>query len=239
MSEPAQKPNFASCSPRTWSGRYSRVVGGTVWKVRNTDRGLWPLVEWSRDDTTLDCLAAQESAAKQLANAVVEGKRWLGGSGTGSFLINEFGQVIVPSSDGDGRRAIVGELEGELLLENPLSESSKDRWISLFEVDDLSPGDAWPWPYLGAQYNLNKWTKIYYYNQNDSGGTSEYPPIQDEDLIRALRTIRRSGPVRFVVTQHGIVLTKRPAGAAWQPEEGWEQVFVGRINRNKWFRKED
>ena len=38
------------------------------------------------------------------AEAVASAKRFKGGSGGGAFVVNEYGQVIVPSSDGGGAR---------------------------------------------------------------------------------------------------------------------------------------
>jgi hypothetical protein len=72
---------------------------------------------------------------------------------------------------------------------------------------------------------------------NGEGGTSEYPLAQDMELIRTLRAVRRTGPVRFIVNPYGVVLTKRPCDAR-QAEEQWEPVFIGRINLTRWFQKE-
>ena len=187
----------------------------------------------------VECRAQKCEGARQLAAAVVEGKRHMGDAGGGSFVINEFGQVIVPSSKGDGNRVIVGEVSGGLLLENPLADTPPERWIRLWNTDGLMPGDPWELPYVGAQYNLNGRSKIYCYRTTDDGGSSEFPVSQDEQLIQAFRKIRRTGAVRFVVNPYGVVLTKRPAGSSWSENEIWEPVYVGRINYKKWFNKEN
>ena len=104
---------------------------------------------------------------------------------------------------------------------------------------NLSTGAPWPLPYVGIPYNLHKSSKIYYYRESNDGGKSEYPPQQDLKLVMALRSIRRSGAARFIVNPYGLVLTKVPPQGAWALEEKWEPVFVGKINRRLWFKKEE
>ena len=80
---------------------------------------MWPTIEWQTEEGTGTCSAVRCAAAEELANAVERAKRHAGGGGGGSFVINEFGQVLVPASDGGGRRFLAGQLEGRLLFENP------------------------------------------------------------------------------------------------------------------------
>jgi hypothetical protein len=179
-------------------------------------------------------VAVDSAAVRQLTAAVIAAKRRLGGTGGGSFQINEFGQVLVPASDNSGQRLIVGELSGSILFKDPFQD---DMLIDLGDVRGLRCGDPWPKPYVGCPYNLSGRSQIYFYRMHAEGGNSEYPLAQDGDLVRALRAVRRTGAVRFIVNPHGVVLTKRPNGR-WQAEEEWEPVFVGRINLNRWFKKE-
>src|SRR5262249_19091367 len=121
------------------------------------------------------------------------------------------------------------------LFKDPFED---DALIDLGDVKGLRCGDRWAKPYVGCPYNLNRGSRIYFYRMAEKGGGSEYPRAQDEELIRALRTVRRWGPARFIVNPHGIVLTKRPPDGGSQAEEQWEAVFVGRINLKLWFEKE-
>src|SRR5438876_1189388 len=75
---------------------------------------------------------------------------------------------------------------------------------------DLQPGDPWKLPYIGVPYNLHRGGHVYFYREDESGGTTVLPPRQDPQLIQALRTVRPRGPVRFIVNPAGIVLTKCP-----------------------------
>jgi hypothetical protein len=227
---------FNICSPSPWTGRYARIPGDRSVFHLQTNGGRWcPVILWRWEDGLGTCVAIDLPAVRQLTDAVAAAKQQLGGTGGGTFQINEFGQVLVPASDTSGRRLLVGELNGSILFKDPFQD---DMIIDLGDVRGLRCGDSWPKPYVGCWYNLNRRSQIYFYRTDGEGAVSEYPPAQDADLIRALRAVRRTGPVRFIVNPYGVVLTKRPPHGRWQAEEEWEPVFVGRINLNRWFKKE-
>lgn len=228
--------SFQACNPTPWTGRYDRIPGdSTVFHLEYVDRRLWPVIQWNNDGACGTCRAIQSETATGLADAVTRAKRFAGGSGGGSFLINEFGQVLVPASDGGGRRYFAGELHGRLLFENPFSP---DAPIDLWDDSHLQPGNAWELPYIGMPYHLSRKGLVYFYCQDVERGRSLYPPRQDAQLIRALRSVRPWGAVRFIVTPAGFVLTKRPIGDRISSEPNWQPVFVGSISHNLWFEKE-
>lgn len=234
---PVQTACFNPCRPRTWHGRYDRIPGdNSVFHLKYVGGRLWPIIYWETEDGTATCPAVNCEAASQLANAVERAKIMAGGSGGGSFVINEYGQVLVPASDGGGRRYLAGRLQGRLLFENPFDE---DDPIDLGECDDLQPGDPWKLPYVGFPFNLGGRSRIYFYQMDDEGGRSMYPRQQDMLLIRSFRRLRRTGPIRFIVNPAGLVLTKCPTDNEWSPEETWQPFFVGKINTSKWFEMED
>jgi hypothetical protein len=222
-----------------WLGRYGRLIGGSAWKVALRDEIL---VEWQINSDTKAVLRAKKTAeTKKLAEAINEAKRIMGSEGGGIFSINEYGQVIVPSVDGDGRRILVGKIEGPILLQNPYSESKNDKWIDISDDSGLKCGDRWPFPYLGVVYRLSQNNQIYYKEDKEDESRLIYAPVTDEQLVKKLRSIRPYGPVRFLVNPYGIVLTKKaPLHRLEGYEEGnWEPTYVGRINYNKWFPKEE
>jgi hypothetical protein len=220
---------------RSWHGRYARIAGNSsVFHIHTVHGRLWPVILWATGEGLGTCVAIKCDAAAGLVAAVAGAKHHAGGGGGGAFLVNEFGQVLVPASDGGGRRYLVGELEGNLLFENPFG----DEDVDLSECGGLRAGDPWDLPYVGLPFNLSSRSRIYFYQTNRDRGLAIYPPQQDTNLIEALRSVRRSGAARFIVNPAGLVLTKRPAGERWSPEEEWQPVFVGRINRRLWFEKE-
>ncbi len=187
-------------------------------------------MKWYKKEGRIFCHAVKCDEVEKLVEAINEAKSRLSGSMGGSFVINEHGQVIVPSAFGDGSRLLVGEIEGVLLFEDDNGEI-----IDLSDDSNLEVGEPWLKPYIGMQYNLSIHSRIYYFD-NEKG--SDYLPVQDENLIRKIRKVRRSGAVRFIVNPYGLVLTKIPEGEFSMGEDRWEPVYVGRINRDLWFRKE-
>ncbi len=227
---------FQSCKPTQWYGRYARIPGdNTVFHLKYINGRMWPTILWQTDDGIGTCAACDCGAAERLANSVEVAKRRAGGTGAGSFVINEYGQVIVPASDKSERRFLAGELKGRLLFENPFDE---DDPIDLGDCDHLRPGDPWKLPYVGFPFNLNRRSNIYFYSVDVEGGQTLYPRQQDAALVRSFRALRKTGAVRFIVNPFGVVLTKCPVQDDGTSEEQWQPHYVGRIEDSKWFEKE-
>lgn len=231
---------FKPCEIKPWFGKYSRTQGKSAsFRItKNPERKeFWPLIEWNYLGETLICPACGNSQSiYDLIEAVNKAKLYKSSIPGGSFIINEFGQVIVPLISGQYEdRLLVGEVDGVLLFENPLLSGEK---IDLSDDSGLQVGDLWEKPYIGLQYNLSQTNRIYYYDEQQ--GTSCYLREQDIELIRKLRKVRRTGAARFIVNHHGIVLTKVPKGDYYSDEdEQWQAVYIGRINYNLWFKKEE
>jgi len=218
-----------------WLGRYGRIPGdSSVFHIKNYNN-WWPVIIWCLNDEKAQCPACNRVSVEDLVNRVNRAKQRMvpSNQGGGEFLINEFGQILVPSPFGDHIRMKAGELNGKILFENSFNNGIIDLW----DDHGLVCGDSWPLPYIGCQYNLSQNHNIYYWHSEKK--YKELCPIQDQELIDRLRCIRRYGPVRFVVNPGGLVLTKRPPlDRPWMMEERWDPVYVGRINYQKWFLKE-
>jgi hypothetical protein len=229
-------PRFYECKPTPWEGRYARIPGDcSVFHLWSVDGRPWPVMLWDTDQGRGTCKAVNCDAAARLAHGVQRAKRYAGGTGRGSFLINENGQVVVSSSGGSGKCFHAGYMDGTLLFENPFRPGEP---IDLGDAKGLRPGDPWTLPYVGMPYNLHRSGFVYFYKQHDSGGSSVYPPQQDPQLVRGLRLVRPRGPVRFIVNPAGLVLTKRTLSDRQCSEEFWQPVYVGSISRDLWFAKE-
>jgi hypothetical protein len=228
----SKKPLFVPCDPQIWKGRYGRIPGyEPVLHVRLSDGQWQPAAAWVASDEIGTCPMADHCAAAGLAAAVNAGKQLLGGYPGGSFVINEFGQILVPGSSGDGRVALVGEWNGDLEFDDPLHGGT----FCLNCTEQLKPGDRWQRPYIGIPYNLSQRNELYCWVTNAQGGGKRLPPVQDGELINALRTVRSAGPVRFIVICGGLVVTKAPSPNDWTT---WEPRYVGRLDYNRWFVKE-
>src|SRR5262245_34503150 len=137
---------FFGCRPKEWTGRYARIPGDCrVFHVKEVNGRPWPVILWETADGRATCKAVRCDAAAELAESVARAKRHAGGNGGGAFVINEFGQVLVPASDGRGERYLAGRLDGRLLFENPFCP---DQPIDLGDDRHLQPGDPWKLPYL-------------------------------------------------------------------------------------------
>ena len=226
--------SFRPMGPCAWRGRYPVTAGArrSVFHVRSSDGLWWPTLDWVRDSEESTCWALDDGPAGALAEAVNQGKVALGGQAGGSFIINEFGQVITPGQ-AERRQALVGEVRGVMLFEDPLEVPP----IDLSNDAGLELGDEWTTPYIGSRYNLSMDSVIYFWHGDIQPALREDAPEQDEDLINALREIRPQGGLRFRVNPHGIVLTKVPEGD-WR-DPFWRPTYVGRIDYEKWFRKEE
>ena len=229
---------FTASKPRIWSGKYSRIPGdNSTLHVTMVDGRWQPNARRSIGADTAQCNMVISSASTALASAVIDGKKLLGGSDGGSFLINEFGQVLVPAQNYSTRSgnqiALVGTISGPLMFNDPFSN---DAPFDFSDTSILQSGSAWERPYVGLQYNLSKSNEIYFWDYTSTAGKKVVPPIQDSALISAIRQIRPRKAVRFLVSYNGIVLTKVPVGDL--SEEFWEPRYVGRINKRRWFAKE-
>jgi hypothetical protein len=225
---------FSAGRPRLWTGRYARIPGEkTAFHVRLLDGAWWPFVDWAVDDEVGHCPMVDGEGAERLTAAVSDAKRFLGGWLGGAFLINEFGQVLVPAAAGDRRVAIVGECDGPLQFQDVLHG---DGTFDLSDDQGLNPGDPWRLPYLGVPHNLSGRGEIYFKLQDEFGMTPLPAPTQDDELIDALRSLRPYGPVRLLVTYGGLVLTKVPVGP--RSAQRWEPRYVGELDYDCWYPKE-
>src|SRR5215472_3072519 len=107
---------------KSWIGPYGRIPGDSnAFHIRTHPRKgkPWLMTILTQNADVGSCWAIDGPAIHELAAAVIKAKRFLGGGGGGEFLINEFGQVLVPSPNGDGKRAYAGRIEGGLRFEDP------------------------------------------------------------------------------------------------------------------------
>ncbi len=217
---------FQERQPARWTGRYRRIPGRqSVLHVRWDD--TVDLI-WEDGPDTCTCLAKMTNDLKRLARAVNKVKMQRTGQPGGSFVINEYGQVICPVADESFERFYVGDCRGAITFIGPDGEP-----FTLNDDADLESGDDWRLPYVGIAYNLSGNNKIYFPLREGYDTECLYPPHQDQNLIRTLRRIRSYGGLRFIVNPHGIVLTKSE-----DEPFNWQPKYVGRINYQIWFPKE-
>jgi hypothetical protein len=223
-----QTIQFVATKLTPWSGRYARIPGDTaVYHLKHREGRWWPVIYWDTDEDRVVCPAVDCPASQELGEAVARAKWALSRTEGGSFLINEFGQVIVPSARGDGQRMLAGTVAGNLIFENPL----EGGFIDLSDTSGLQPGDPWKLPYVGMMYRFSNQGQIYFWHQQGDDRQRINPIRQDASLVRALRQVRGTG-CRFIVNHAGVVLTKEENDAEYWP------LYVGRIDKRFWFEDE-
>ena len=158
---------------------------------------------------------------QELALSVNRCKSLYAGQTGGSFSVNEYGIAIVPINNSSAIKA-VGRWTGKMYF----YDDSGTRF-SLDEAFQL--GAAWPYPYLGMKYHLAQRNYIYREIDTAEGTIYDRLPFQYTSLVNALRTIRPSGPMTFVVNPSGAVLAKQNFGGVFLP------CYVGKLDLTQWF----
>lgn len=162
-----------------------------------------------------------------MVNAVNLAKQGHGHQAGGSFQINEFGQVICPVGAGP-ERYWVGGVTGVPSFADPREIGTT---FELRLPVSTKAGTPWERPYVGMKFILDANDSIYF--QEEDGDVKRKIRLGkiDADLIHRFRQVRGCGQaVRFIVNLHGVVLTKT--------EPGWQPVFIGYIDPNRWFPKQ-
>jgi hypothetical protein len=223
------KFDFQPLNPaRPWRGRYSRIPGKEPSfhvAANNTITAVWYN---HQDDERLTARLVESPAAIDLAKALNSAKIQHSGSAGGSFLINEFCQVISPIRQSNDRYW-VGNIKGLLQFRHPVTGQDFD----LGPKRNLTTGDPWPGPYIGMKFNLSNNNRIYFAHEEDNCRTRLEPPVQDSTLIRQLREVRAIGAVRFIVNLHGVVITK-----VEHPDGSWRPHYVGVVDFHNWYSEE-
>lgn len=216
---------FQLIKARIWKGRYRKPAGKEP-TYHVSSQGDVNLI-WYDDGLRAKCPVIVSAAVKQMADAVNSIKRAKVGQAGGSFVINEFGQVISPIMESRDRY-LVGECEGILYFENSMNRNEKTS----LDSSGMKLGAEWKKPYIGMAYNLDQYDRICFRKEDDDGCAEVYPSQQDTELIKKLRTVREVGYIRFIVNQYGVALTKKEING------NWKAIYIGQINYNKWFSKE-
>lgn len=220
---------FTPLTPaRPWNGRYARIPGREP-AFHVSSSGIIT-AQWTdhSEDERLTANIQDSPAAVALAKALNETKEEHTGHGGGSFLINEYGQVICPLR-GSRDRYLVGDCKGTPLFNHPVIGSA----FSLAPAETTASGTIWQGPYIGMKFNLSHDDRIYFNHETEDTRTRNWLENENPELIADLRKIRPSGGVRFILNLHGAAFTKVEDDLG-----NWLPVFVNYIDFSKWFPRE-
>ena len=214
--------------PRLWTGRYARIPGKqTAFHV--SSEGVLT-AEWTdhEEDEILTGRILDTPETQALGKALNETKSSHAGSPGGSFLINEYGEIICPIAGGS-QRYYVGQLRGEITVQNPVSGGT----LTLAPPRETTPGTRWRGPYVGMPFNLSGDDRIYFKHESDDMIQKIWLDRPNAALVSSLRQVRPAGGLRFIVNPHGAVFTKAPDSLG-----NWSPVFISYIDPSNWYPRE-
>lgn len=214
---------------KPWTGRYARIPGKEpAFHISRSGVITARWIDYDEDESfTAEMVETPDT--KALAKALNKVKSEHTGHAGGSFLINEYGQVISPIRN-TKNRYWVGDLDGIPEFSDPLNGGT----FNLRPGPNVRPGTRWNGPYIGMKFNLSADDRIYFNHENDDGRQKFWLKKNDLKLVKSLREIREEGTVvRFIVNLHGAVFTKVEVET-----KEWRPFFVGFIDYEKWFPKE-
>jgi hypothetical protein len=136
---------MTSTPPPRYRGNAPRAVSRDA-KYRVTrEEGEWTVeLQYTLDSSSYELLTTRDHP--DLVEIVNNAKQAVNGAPGGAFYVNEFGQVLVPSTEGDHYLAgTYSEL---------LEFDFQGDVVSSLPPRDLSPGDEWRGPHVGIPYTL-------------------------------------------------------------------------------------
>ena len=229
---------FVEIRASLWMSYYGRIPGATSAfhvRARNVGR-FWPEADWQLGHQRHEVPFCQDPSIKydtgprDLAVAVNKAKKAGSEYGRfgGSFLINEVGEVLVPSQDGS-RILHVGRWTGPILIQDP--RAPDDPPLDIYDTNGLVAGDSWDKPYVGSLYLLAHRNDTDIVMTWDATGFLDVGDLLQTHVVPQLRALRPEGDVRFIVTYGGVVLTKIPLPGRWTPDN---PVYAGHVDPRKW-----
>lgn len=223
--------------PALFAGYYGRENGHPYSfrvRPRNTIK-FWPSADMVVANKHLEIpfvLAPDQPydvAPRDLTVAVTDVmKRLTAALFDGTFLITEFGNVLVPSRD-SSQIFHVGEWMGPIWVEDAYSPAADP--MELYGVAGLRSGDTWKRPYVGSSYTTTViGTKVILTPRNGKG-TLGVRGYFEEEVLPLLRRVHWDSKMQFLVTHGGHLVTRVALSArgAFEPP-----VFCGTLDLDRW-----
>ena len=231
-------PEFRALSrPARWDGYFGRAPDHPyAFHIRPHNlRKFWPHADWIMPAAHLEIPFVQapnqpyDVAPRDLSVAVNDAlKRNAPGRFDGTFLINEFGNVLVPSRD-SSQILHVGDWHGPIWLEDAYSPAADP--IELYGVEGLVIGDAWKRPYVGSSYTTAVVGSRVVVSAREGKGALGIRGYFEGEVLPLLRRVHWDSKMHFLVTHGGLVLTRVVLSSRGKPEP---PVFCGTLDLERW-----
>ena len=208
-----------------YPGNTSRAVGNDKYTVKLDDTIQLSYTTGTNEHALLTTDGQAELVA--LVNAAKQ--RGGGAQSGGSFFINEYRHVLVPTQScgiiyaGDYTRDLEFEFDGSLI--SPVAPSG------------IRPGDEWPGPNVGIKYVLTAGASDIRFDLLTELGTvqrkllSEVHPRQDlTDLLKICRDVKPGGGALYINEARELFA---PVNLGNQ----FERLYIGHLGTKPWFPK--
>ena len=162
---------------------------------------------------------------EELVEMVNSAKQADGAAPGGAFYINEYFDVLVPTTSGC---VYVGSYEK--VLEFDLD----GKIVSPNRAPGVEPGDVWPGPHVGIRYTLAAGGSDIYY-ESKSGKITRREDLSDHvgeaaaaRLARRLATVKGQQGGRIYLNECGEFFSPPSAGSD-------EYIYIGALDEDLWF----
>ncbi len=214
--------NFTPYQPPfpSWLGPYSPARGTkSGFRIKSGELGAWV----HSDESAQFWLVGKTSGTRQLEKLVEQ--HWRGGR----ILFLPCGYVVKPLQDEDvrGERVVIGEYEGEFVLEG------EGKSIDFSRSNRFLCGSEWLGPSsIGLECTLRMHGSLVasWYYPSDFGQESRKESIANmsTEFISIFQRVRPySGGARVRLTIGGHVITNK------ETDEGWKAFYISRIDTSQ------
>lgn len=190
------------------------------------DGGEWVVqLQYVLNNTEYALLTTEEHP--DLVAMVNRTKEAVSGGPGGAFYLNEYGHVVVPSTDGDYFFGGMYDQHLEFLFDG-------GEVVSGCPLPSLAPGDEWDGPHVGIPYTLNADAsdirfKVQFGNNVEVKQLSD---AVDESAARTLAQrlgVHKKGGGRIYINEC------REFFAPVEGDDGWRYLYLGPLGNDAWF----
>lgn len=206
-----------------YSGNTARAIGQEARYTVKLNGSIQLTYAASNSERALLTTDGHDALVQLVNDAKKEGGATQGG---GSFFINEFRHVLVPTPQGllfAGKYTRDLEFVFDSTVVSPVAPSGIRR------------GDVWPGPHVGIKYTLTAGAADIRFERDTPQNTrervhlSQYVAKKDlDDLLHMFRAVKPAGGAVYVNEA-------RECFAPVAGEQGYERVYIGHLGNRSWF----
>lgn len=210
-------------SMTTYSGNTAKAIGKEARYTVKLDGSIQLTYAASNSERALLTTDGHDELVQLVNDAKRSGGATQGG---GSFFINEFRHVLVPTQNG---LLFVGKYTRDLEF------VFNTTVVSPVAPSGISRGDVWPGPHVGMKYTLAAGASDIRFERETHRGTRERVSLSqhhDSQALQALLLMFRA------VKPNGGAFYVNEARECFAPvagDQGYERLYIGHLGNKPWF----